>query len=109
MNQRPPVAGQRYDECLKLKKLNFRNPITNSHYPERRNMPFDGPVKGGGENFMSNPGDFPSQQFPTNNAMVNGPQQVQMNGVSSQQASNRYHQQPKQPLPPKVTTMPETF
>lgn len=108
MNQRPPMAGQRYDECLKLKKLNFRNPITNSHYTERRNLPFDGPVKGGGENFMANPGGFPSQQFPTN-AMANGPQQVQMNGVSSQQASNRYHQQPKQPLPPKVTVMPDTF
>ena len=57
---------------------------------------------------MANPGGFPSQQFPTN-AMANGPQQVQMNGVSSQQASNRYHQQPKQPLPPKVTVMPDTF
>lgn len=72
-------------------------------------MPFDGAVKGGGENFLANPGGFPSQQFPTNSAMANGPQQVQMNGVSSQQAPNRYHQQPKQPLPPKVTVMPWTF
>lgn len=56
---------------------------------------------------MANPGGFPSQQFPTNNsAMANGPQQVQMNGVSSQQAPNRYQQQPKQPLPLKVTVMP---
>ena len=72
-------------------------------------MPFDGPVKGGAENFMANTGGFPSQQFPSNNAMANGPQQVQMNGVSSQQDPNRYHQQPKQPLPPKVTVMLEAF
>ena len=58
---------------------------------------------------MANPGGFPSQQFPTNSAMANGPQQVQMNGVSSQQAPNRYQQQPKQPLPLKVTEMPQTF
>lgn len=58
---------------------------------------------------MANTGGFPSQQFPSNNAMANGPQQVQMNGVSSQQDPNRYHQQPKQPLPPKVTVMLETF
>lgn len=68
-------------------------------------MPFDGSVKGGGENFLANAGGFPSQQFPSN-AMANGPQQVQMNGVSSQQDPNRHHpgyyQQPKQPLPPKV-------
>ena len=54
---------------------------------------------------MSNPGGFPSQQFPSNSAMANGPQH--MNGVSSQQDSSRqhpgYYQQPKQPLPPKVT------
>lgn len=70
-------------------------------------MPFDGPVKGGGENFLANPGGFPSQQFPSN-AMANGPQQVQMNGVNSQQ-DPRYYQQPKQPLPPKVAVMLDKF
>ncbi|KAM7441161.1 hypothetical protein ABFA07_009695 [Porites harrisoni] len=81
MNQRPPMTGQ-------------------------RGSPFDGPVKGGTENFMSNPGGFPTQQFPSHNAMANGPQH--MNGISSQQDPARhnpdyYNQQPKQPLPPKVT------
>lgn len=80
MNQRPPMTGQ-------------------------RNMPFDGPAKGVGDNFMANAGSFPPHQGPSN-AMANGPQQVQMNGVSSQQDPNRYHpgyyQQPKQPLPPKA-------
>lgn len=80
MNQRPPMTGQ-------------------------RGSPFDGPVKGGTENFMSNPGGFPTQQFPSHNAMANGPQH--MNGISSQQDPARhnpgyYNQQPKQPLPPKV-------
>ena len=55
---------------------------------------------------MSNPGGFPTQQFPSHNAMANGPQH--MNGISSQQDPARhnpayYNQQPKQPLPPKVT------
>lgn len=72
---------------------------------KHRNMPFDGPAKGVGDNFMANAGSFPPHQGPSN-AMANGPQQVQMNGVSSQQDPNRYHpgyyQQPKQPLPPKV-------
>ncbi|XP_022800862.1 protein transport protein Sec24C-like isoform X2 [Stylophora pistillata] len=80
MNQRPPMTGQ-------------------------RSLPFDGPVKGVGDNFMANAGSFPPQQGPSN-VMANGPQQVQMNGVSSQQDPNRYHpgfyQQPKQPLPPKA-------
>ena len=57
---------------------------------------------------MSNPGGFPTQQFSSYNAMANGPQH--MNGISSQQDPARhnpgyYNQQPKQPLPPKVTIM----
>lgn len=79
MNQPPPMTGQ-------------------------RNSPFDGPVKGGMENFVANPGGFPPQQFPSNSAMANGPQH--MNGVSTQQDPSRQHpgfyQQPKQPLPSKV-------
>ena len=61
-------------------------------------------MKGGVENFLSNPGGVPIQRFPTN--MANGPQPVQVNGVSSQQHQNRpysgYYQQPRQQLPPKV-------
>ena len=76
-----------------------------ANYIKHRSLPFDGPVKGVGDNFMANAGSFPPQQGPSN-VMANGPQQVQMNGVSSQQDPNRYHpgfyQQPKQPLPPKV-------
>lgn len=93
-------------------KYSFWKPIANYGYTEHRNSPFDGPVKGGMENFLSNPGGFPSQQFPSNSgAMANGPQH--MNGVSSQEDPSRQHpgfyQQPKQPLPSKVNVMAEVL